>query len=569
MECKKQLPEEVVLGYISSITEGLETTVPLIEEIIEPDLEEYTSKLGYKTKFRFLIDDAQGSASRHLEIVQGYSAMGVNLFIGGGWSSQAYASLSYCNDNDLLMFSPSSGSPLLAVPEDNLYRLCPNDTVQAKVIADTIISSGVNSVIVLQRGDAWADGIYNIFEPRYIEKGGKILKQIRYEPDLEVFSQPLREAEEAFNKIHHSSKHKGILLLAYDESAEILQQAKDYPIVCDYLWFGSDATALSQKITQDVADQAAQVKLYSPYAAPTGSSKFNQLYDRYHNLTGQPLGYYSACTYDIAWILAQSILETQSTHTGDITRILPHIAGNYFGATGWTRLNKAGDRYNSNYQIWEYMPCEPWFNVSAEYDAITESVNWREIKGLQTLIPTKLEVSEKEREYTNEQASAVYSIMEQLHYIDVNFERIYGIPFFKSHKEDKRAIADLSKPCLTEKDFIMKMASLALIIDRVGTAKIKDVLNIEKGQRIGSITLLEEAVKDHVSGYSVDDFRQLRRIRSLRNLYPIHESNYDKLKIYEELGLSYPLDWNNDYNKILKEINKALTNIVEQLKTIQ
>lgn len=95
---REQLPDEVYLGYISSTTEGLETAVPLIEDIIEPDLNEYVSKLGYDVKFRFLIDDAQGSTARHLEIVQGYNSMGVNLFIGGGWSSQAQASLRYCNE---------------------------------------------------------------------------------------------------------------------------------------------------------------------------------------------------------------------------------------------------------------------------------------------------------------------------------------------------------------------------------------------------------------------------------------------------------------------------------------
>ena len=107
-----QLPDEVVLGYISSTTEGLETAVPLIKNIIEPDLDKYTSKLGYKTKFKFLIDNAQGRAARHLEIVQGYNAMGINLFIGGGWSSQAYASLSYCNENELLMLSIFTKSAL-------------------------------------------------------------------------------------------------------------------------------------------------------------------------------------------------------------------------------------------------------------------------------------------------------------------------------------------------------------------------------------------------------------------------------------------------------------------------
>jgi branched-chain amino acid transport system substrate-binding protein len=126
-----------------------------------PDYNEYVELLGYDIEFDYLVDDATGQAAVHLEKVQGFKSMDINVFIGGQWSSQASAALSYCNDNDMLMWSNSATSPLLAIADDNLYRMCPTDVVQAPAISAMIQSMGIEAVILIYRGDAWADGIVN------------------------------------------------------------------------------------------------------------------------------------------------------------------------------------------------------------------------------------------------------------------------------------------------------------------------------------------------------------------------------------------------------------------------
>ncbi|MBN2334493.1 hypothetical protein JXL21_02965, partial [Candidatus Bathyarchaeota archaeon] len=78
----------IQIGYVASQTTGLETAVPHIEEMMVPDYNAYCTKLGYDIDFEYLIDDATGQAAVHLEKVQGFKSMDVNVFIGGGWSSQ-------------------------------------------------------------------------------------------------------------------------------------------------------------------------------------------------------------------------------------------------------------------------------------------------------------------------------------------------------------------------------------------------------------------------------------------------------------------------------------------------
>jgi len=372
--------ETIQLGYVSSTTVGLETAVPLVQDIMQTDYNEYAEKLGFDVEFEYLIDDATGQAAVHLEKVQGYKSMDINVFIGGGWSSQAQAALSYCNDNDMLMWSSSSTSPLLAIPDDNLLRMCPTDLVQAPAIAEMLWSHGIKAVVVIHRGDAWADGIYNILEPAYQEKGGVILERIRYAGEATEFSNYLQTAEDTLSEAvdEYGAEHVGVEIISFAEFVVMMTQAEDYPTVYNSVWFGSDGTTLSQQACDDAPEQVTHLKVHSTYAAPAESEKFDNLYDRYYALVSQPFGYYSACSYDIGWIIAETILHAQSTSALDVIPLQHETAYNNFGASGWNRLNEDGDRYGSNYQIWSYHyegdVVVPY--VSGLYEMVSGTVTW-------------------------------------------------------------------------------------------------------------------------------------------------------------------------------------------------
>jgi branched-chain amino acid transport system substrate-binding protein len=365
----------VSLGYISSTTVALETAVPHVNEIMMKDYNNYAKNLGYDVEFEYLIDDATGQAAVHLEKVQGFKSMDISVFIGGGWSSQASAALSYVNDNDMLMWSASSTSPLLAIPDDNLLRMCPTDLIQAPAISRMLHSRDIDACVVIQRGDAWADGIYNYFEPAYTSEGGVILEKIRYAGEATEFSNYLQTAEDILSNAEeeYGLEHIAIEVIAFSESVVMVTQAEDYPTVWSVPWFGSDGTAITQQHVDDAPDQSVHLGLFSTVAAPAESQKFTDLWDRYQALVNQPYGYYTACTYDIGWILTNTVLEAQSSLATDILPLQAPTSFNMFGASGWNRLNNDGDRYGSNYQIWSYDPNPV---VVGLYSGVTDEVTW-------------------------------------------------------------------------------------------------------------------------------------------------------------------------------------------------
>ena len=275
----------------------------------------------------------------------------------------------------MLMWSASSTSPLLAIPDDNLYRMCPTDLIQSPAIAAMLESRGIEHIIIMQRGDAWADGIYNFLVPDYEARGGEVLERIRYAGEATEFANYLQTAEDILAPAvaEYGADKCAMEIISFSESVTMVTQAEDFPAVYSVPWFGSDGTALTQQHVDDAPEQSAHLGIFSTLAAPAESPKFKELTDRYFGLVAQPYGYYSACTYDIAWVLAETMLETQSTDALDLIPLQATTCYNSFGASGWNQVNADGDRAVANYQIWAYNPEQ---YVAGLYDAVTGTVAW-------------------------------------------------------------------------------------------------------------------------------------------------------------------------------------------------
>ena len=193
----------------------------------------------------------------------------------------------------MLLVSPSSTSPLLAISNDNLFRTAPTDLIQAPVLARILESRGIEAVVLIYRGDAWADGIVNYFEPAFVDNGGVILEKIRYAGESTEFSNYLQTAEGivADAIAEYGEGKVAIEVIAFSEFVTMITQAQDYEALYSVPWFGSDGTVLVQQAIDDSPTQASHLKIYSTYAAPADSDLFNAFYNRYYALTNQLAGF--------------------------------------------------------------------------------------------------------------------------------------------------------------------------------------------------------------------------------------------------------------------------------------
>lgn len=351
----------VQFGYIAASTTSLETGKPYHQQIIAPGLNEYAALMGYDVSFEYLIDDATGQAQVHLEKVQGFKSTGVTIVEGGGWSSQAQSALSYCNANEVLLWSTSSTSPTLAIADDYLYRMCTADTALAPALANVMWAAGVKSIVIFQRGDSWGDGIVNLLTPIWTQKGGNVAGDIvRYAAESTEFSNYLTIADQAVADAVAANggepQRVGVVILSFDEIPVILKQASSYDNIYNVHWWGSDGTAKSQRAMDDAPDEANHIGIYSFLSRETVTTRYLDLAARYTALTAQQFSTYSAYGYDVGIVLATSVLQAQSKAGADILDLQAPICLNTFGVAGWSRLDEFGDRFAPPYDVWGFFP---------------------------------------------------------------------------------------------------------------------------------------------------------------------------------------------------------------------
>jgi len=352
----------VKLGYIASTTTALETGKPHMEQICFPDINAKMSALGWGAPtFTVLLEDANGQANTHLEKVQGFKSMGVTIFQGGGWSSQAQSSLSYCNSNKMVMWSSSSTSPTLAIADDYLFRMCPIDSALAPALCDVMWSYGIKSIIIFQRGDSWGDGIVNLMKPYWAAKGGEIAGDVvRYAAEATDFSNYLQQAngfaQTAVNKYGGNNEKVGVVLLSFDEFPVIATQCSSFTPLYDCPFFGGDGTAVSTRGMDDAPNEVNHMRVFSLMAKSPESSLFNALKTRYETLTKQQYTAYGAYAYDVNFVIANSVIMAQSQKGEDVVSLQIPVAMQTWGAGGWCSLAANGDRLAPPFYVWFYAP---------------------------------------------------------------------------------------------------------------------------------------------------------------------------------------------------------------------
>jgi ABC-type branched-subunit amino acid transport system substrate-binding protein len=175
----------------------------------------------------------------------------------------------------------------------------------------------------------------------------------------------------------------GVLLLAFDEAHQILKQVSQCEILYNLVWFGSDSTAKSDLITSNSPLEVNHLKLISPLPQTPDTIKYTDLEARYTATTGKAFDIYYAYLNDAAWVLAKSILETGSYNATEVAGVLPNICENFYGASGWCKLNEFGDRAPPPFDIWYYSPGTTASSQSIQagkYYPDTRTVTWNMMK---------------------------------------------------------------------------------------------------------------------------------------------------------------------------------------------
>lgn len=350
------------------------------------DVNEYLEAAGCNLTFELVISDYALNNDRALSELQAFAAQGTSVVIGPFNSGTAQFILSYANENHIVLISPSSTSPALAIEDDYLIRTVPNDAAQGLAVARMLADRGVSAVILVNRQDTYGDGLADATVERFQELGGTVVSRIRYDTATTDFTSILTQMASDWQSAsaQYGADKVAIEVIAFQEfGTMITQAATSFPDLLNtpQPWFGSDGTALNGVIIDPTTSgpYVEQVQLPSTLFVVANNSKTLGFYERYTaELPGQACEFYCHEAYNDVWLAALSILAAGSTDGAAVQKILPFVATTYYGTTGWEGLEPSGDRIPGSYQIWMVTPSggQYTWTLAGTWDFNTDTITW-------------------------------------------------------------------------------------------------------------------------------------------------------------------------------------------------
>jgi ABC-type branched-subunit amino acid transport system substrate-binding protein len=346
----------ITLPALYSNDPSFESYDPM-QEIYGEDIQEYLDKTGIDVTFEYTSDSVARDLALALEKVQSFHAIGWDMMNGFSWSGMTSSVLSYVNDNDMVIFSCYSTSPLLSIPDDNCFRLVPNDFQQGPVDAKMVWEYGVDAVVTFHNADAYGDGIYNVFAKSYVDDwGGTLIDggQMRAPIAETEFSSYLASMNDAAESAipEFGKNHVGVFIIS--RSLEMMSLVLDYPLLTELPWFGTDATGRTYQLYTDAPKAASLCRIMSTMPTPAYSDKMWAIANEYTERCGISWAFSRLSFYDTANIYVKAALEVGEWHPIKVRDVMLDVSGSHFGTVGWCLLAESGDMPAMVYDIWGY-----------------------------------------------------------------------------------------------------------------------------------------------------------------------------------------------------------------------
>ena len=320
----------------------------VVEMAIE-DLNDEAEAIGLKASFTAVIQDDKTSATEALTTIQTLSQSGIKVIVGPAGSDQVKAGKIYADDNHVVIITPSSTSPTLAIPDDYIFRTVGSDATQSKALAATINTQGITNVILFVRNDEYGNA-FSDFIADELEVYNITSQKIAYDTSLTDYASEVSQ----LSSIAETAGADGIVIVTYDsDGVNIMSHAKDDAYLTSIQWFSSEGVhGATSLLEADIAAFIDTVSLMGTRPLFRDNELLVAFNEEYKTLTGSDAPVFSANLYDAIHIAGWSILKAESDDGAAIRAVLPNVAASYYGTSGVNILDEAGDKAIQDYAVW-------------------------------------------------------------------------------------------------------------------------------------------------------------------------------------------------------------------------
>jgi len=370
-------PTKVIIGALfdlsgdwSSLGESSEVALDVALKDVQP----YLSRIGSAMEVKLIVEDTAGNPLLALQKLKGLAEQGVKVVIGPQSSAEVEAVKEYADRNGVLIISQGSTAHSLAIEQDNILRFCPDDISEGQIITELMWQDGIRAVVPIWRDDAGNKGLYVAMKEYFEARGGLVLDGVSYHPNSKDFSREVALLNSETNEaiVKYGLNSVGIYAAAFNEVASILEEALVSTNLSYVRWYGSNGIALSSALVSN--SQAAQFAMKSGFPCPVfgldkrARDKWEPLSEEISARIGRGVDAFTLAAYDAFWVAILTYATGGSADDFDtFKQTLLETAASYYGTTGWTALNDAGDRKEYNYDFWgveEYEGSFQWKRVA-------------------------------------------------------------------------------------------------------------------------------------------------------------------------------------------------------------
>ena len=275
------------------------------------DFNSYLNQSGALWSLEWALEDIRTDPETALDIIQSMNSRGIDIVIGPDTSASVERIIDYVNNNGMLLVSPSSTAPSLAIPGDAVFRLAPNDAGQGRALGKLLDSDGIRALVPFWRGDSYGDGLRDATVQDFEDRGGVVRAGVRYDPttpehslEVQVLNKYVAEASQTYG-----ADRVAVLVIGFDEVEAIIRTAAQYDQLASVRWYGDGSVAQSSTLLDDGASVEFLTGVEFRAVQPLVSNGELGAYVR-DSLTadfGGDVSPYVYPAYDAVWIVGKAI----------------------------------------------------------------------------------------------------------------------------------------------------------------------------------------------------------------------------------------------------------------------
>lgn len=186
-------------------------------ELAVNDMNKAGGVLGKKVK---LVNSDSGDAQNPIasQSVDSLIAKNADVVVGAASSSVSLLVIDKITSQGMVEMSPANTSDQFSTYCDNglYFRTAPPDTLQGRVLADTIIADGNATVGILALQDAYGTGLADHVGENVAAANAEVVEKVIYDPKAPSYSTEVAKVK--------SADPEAIVLIGFDETKKIIPE---------------------------------------------------------------------------------------------------------------------------------------------------------------------------------------------------------------------------------------------------------------------------------------------------------------------------------------------------------